>query len=119
MVRRAARARLSMPHAIFAFLAAVIVTVFGVVPSNAAPVRQSGISGDATAASAGDVDVDASVSIAAPDDTDEHLQVPGPVGAPAAELPEQPAHRAVAPAPLEVCGESNSPETTRGRAPPR
>jgi hypothetical protein len=119
MEQGTARSRLSMLGAIFAFLTAVVVTVFGVVPSTAAPTRQPAGSGDTAAAEAGDTDAGASVSIAAPDETDEDLQVPGPLAAPAADLPEAPAHPVTSPAALAGHTGTNSPQATRGRAPPR
>ncbi len=119
MVRGATRARPSVLGALFAFLTALVVTVFGVVPSSAATTRQPGAPGDTTAAAPGDSDLGASVSVAAPDDADEEFHVPGPVGVPAAELPEQLAHQAIAAATLAGPVESTSPETPRGRAPPR
>lgn len=119
MDRATARSRLSMLGAVFAFLTAVVVTVFGAVPSSAVPTRQPTGSGDTAAAEAGDTGAGASVSIAAPDETDEELQVPGPVAAPAAGLPEAPAPTFTSPAAFAGRTGSNSPQATRGRAPPR
>jgi hypothetical protein len=108
-----------MLGAIFAFLTAVVVTVFGAVPSTAAPTRQPAGSGDTAAAEAGDTAAGASVSIAAPDETDEDVQMPGPMAAPAADVPEAPAHPFTSPAlPAGHTG-TNSPQAKRGRAPPR
>jgi hypothetical protein len=119
MERATARSRRSVLGAIFAFLTAVVVTVFGVVPSTAAPTRQPAGSGDTAAAEAGDTDVGASVSITAQDETDEDLQVPGPVAAPAADLTDVLAHPFTSPpAPAGHTG-TNSPQATRDRAPPR
>jgi hypothetical protein len=90
-----------------------------VVPSTAAPTRQPAGSGDTAAAEAGDTDAGASVSIAAPDETDEDVKMPGPVAAPAADVPEAPAHPFTSPTlPAGHTG-TNSPQATRGRAPPR
>ena len=114
-----ARSRLSMLGAIFAFLTAVGVTVFGVVPSTAALTRQPVGSGDTAAAEVGDTDAGTSVSIAAPDETDEDVQMPGPAAAPAADAPEAPAHPLTSPALPAGHSGTNSPQATRGRAPPR
>jgi hypothetical protein len=119
MERATARSRRSVLGAIFAFLTAVVVTVFGVVPSTAAPTRQPAGSGDTAAAEAGDTDVGASVSITAQDETDEDLQVPGPVAAPAAAFAAAPAPRFTSPAAFAGRTGTNSPQATRGRAPPR
>lgn len=119
MEQPTARSRLSMLGAVFAFLTAVIVTVFGAAPSTAVPTRQPAGSGESAAAEAGDTNAGASVSIAAPDETDEDLQVPGPVAAPAAALAEAPAPRFTSPAAFAGRTGTNSPQATRGRAPPR
>ncbi|HEU4541079.1 MAG TPA: hypothetical protein VFR23_08120 [Jiangellaceae bacterium] len=119
MDRAAARARLSMPGAIFAFLTAVVLTVFGAMPSTAAPARQPTGSGDAAAATAGGTDAGAAVSVAAPDDTTEDFQLPGQVAGPAAELPETRVQCATAPAPPTGHVGTDSADTTRGRAPPQ
>jgi hypothetical protein len=119
MIRSATRARPSTLGALFAFLTAVVVTVFGAVPSSAAMTRQPGASSDTTAAVPGDADLGASVSIAVPDDTNQDLHVPGPVGAPAAELPDLPANSAATPATFASAFDSNRPDNPRGRAPPR
>lgn len=118
MERATARSRLSMLGAIFAFLTAVVVTVFGAVPSTAVPTRQPAGGGDTAAAEAGDADAGVSVSVAAPDETDEDLQIPGPVAVPTADLPEALAHPFASPAALAGHIGTNSPEATRGRAPP-
>jgi hypothetical protein len=119
MVRRSASARPATLGALFAFLTAVVVTVFGVVPSSAATTRQPGTSGDPTATAARDADLGPSLSIAAPDDADDDFHVPGPVGTPAAELPDLPSHPAATPASPTRPIAANGPESTRGRAPPR
>lgn len=119
MIRGATRTRPPVLGALFAFLTALVVTLFGVVPPSAATTRQPGAAGDAAAAAPGDSDLGASVSSAVPDDTGDDIHVPGPIGTPAAELPEQPTHRAIAAAALATPVEPTSPETPRGRAPPR
>ena len=112
------RSRLSTLGAIFAFLAAVVVTVLGVVPSAAVPTRQPAVSDDPATAESADAETGASVSIAAPDKAEDDLQVPGPVGGPAAGLPDASAHAFTKPAVLAGhTGESRS-QTTRDRAPP-
>ena len=118
MARSATRTRPSALGALFAFLTAVVVTVFGVVPSSVATTRQPGAGGDASATALGDADVGSTVSIAAPEDTDEDFHVPGPVGAPAAELPDLPTCPAATPASLVSTIASTVPKATRGRAPP-
>ncbi|HEX5996692.1 MAG TPA: hypothetical protein VFY84_16245 [Jiangellales bacterium] len=113
----APRSRLSTLGAIFAFLAAVVVTVLGVVPSAAIPTRQPAASDDPATAESADAET-GSVSIAAPDKTDDELQVPGPVGAPVAGLPEASAHAIAKPAVIAGHTGESRPHTTRGRAPP-
>lgn len=114
----APRSRLSTLGAIFAFLAAVVVTVLGMVPSAAVPTRQPAASDEPASAESADAEPGASVSIVAPDKTNDELQVPGPVAAPVAGLPEAFAHAYAKPGAIAGhTGESRS-QTTRGRAPP-
>ena len=120
MVRHVVPARPSALRAVFVLIATAIVAVFGVTPAGAAPMRQLGGDGDASAAvTRGGADAGASVSVALPDDAEEIAQAPSPVATPTPARPPLPATLPTVVASFDRPVDSTEPTATRGRAPPR